>query len=243
MTGRWWRAYEGAVDDPKLQLMPPALFKSWFNLVCLSSANGGKLPPISTVAFKLHIAEGKAKHVVAELTARHLFDQISGEFVPHNWELRQYKSDVTDPTAAKRMRNYRNRRRNATVTVTPPRVQNTDSVAKATADEVVGEDARAKLFRLGKTILVSFGVAEKRTGALIGQWLKTRNDPEGLLAAIQFARDQNVAEPVAYISAVLKQEKSDGTGQKSIKERTTELADEWRRRERDSGLFGSSDDA
>ena len=67
---------------------------------------------------------------------------------------------------------------------------------------VVGEDPRATLFREGKTLLASFGVAEKRTGALLGQWLKQRDDPEGLLAAIRFARDQNVAEPVAYVSTV-----------------------------------------
>jgi len=69
--------------------------------------------------------------------------------------------------------------------------------------EIVDEDPKAKLFRLGKTVLVSFGVAEKRTGGLLGQWLKARNDPAGLLAAIQFARDQNVAEPVAYVSALV----------------------------------------
>ncbi len=69
--------------------------------------------------------------------------------------------------------------------------------------EIVGEDPKAKLFRIGKTVLVSFGVAERRTGSLIGQWLKSKNDPVGLLAAIQFARDQNVAEPVAYVSAIV----------------------------------------
>lgn len=69
--------------------------------------------------------------------------------------------------------------------------------------DIVGEDPKARLFRLGKTVLVSFGVVEKRTGSLIGQWLKAKNDPAGLLAAIQFARDQNVAEPVAYISTLV----------------------------------------
>jgi hypothetical protein len=73
--------------------------------------------------------------------------------------------------------------------------------------EVLDESPKARLYREGKTILVSFGLAEKRTGALIGQWLKTKPDPAGLLAAIQFARDQNVAEPVAYISALINEDR------------------------------------
>jgi hypothetical protein len=42
---------------------------------------------------------------------------------PHNWKGRQYKSDITDPTAPKRQKAYRerNKDRNATVTVTATR--------------------------------------------------------------------------------------------------------------------------
>ncbi len=122
-----------------------------------------------------------------------------------------------------------------------PRTKDQDSEAYASADEPVGEDPRAKLFRIGKTILVSFGIAEKRTGALIGQWLKTRNDPSGLLAAIQYARDQSVAEPVAYISAAIK-EKSNGQHRGNrLAELAFELADEARERERAAGLHRSDD--
>jgi uncharacterized protein YdaU (DUF1376 family) len=107
--------------------------------------------------------------------------------------------------------------------------------------EVINEDPQARLFRVGKTILVSFGVAEKRTGALLGMWLKSRNDPVGLLAAIQFARDQNVVDPVAYVSAMIKEGKANG--QKSAGDRAHELAEEWRRRERDAQVSGSADNA
>ena len=115
-----------------------------------------------------------------------------------------------------------------------------DSEAVASAD-VVGEEPKARLFRIGKTILVSFGIAEKRTGALIGQWLKTRNDPAGLLAAIQFARDQNVAEPIAYISAVIAKEKSNGNGKQSLVDLAFELAEQARERERAAGIFRPPD--
>lgn len=121
------------------------------------------------------------------------------------------------------------------------REQKEDSEASASAltgdVEILDEDPKAKLFRLGKTILISFGIAEKRTGALIGQWLKSRNDPDGLLAAIQFARDQNVAEPVAYISAVISERKTNG--KLNLGDLASELADQLRERERAAG-FGRS---
>lgn len=103
--------------------------------------------------------------------------------------------------------------------------------------DVVGEPAEAKLFRLGKTILVSFGIAEKRTGPLIGQWLKQRPDPAGLLAAIQFTRDQNVADPVAYVSAIVHSKgKTNGNARETLDDRAGRLADEARRLEREAGL-------
>jgi uncharacterized protein YdaU (DUF1376 family) len=100
--------------------------------------------------------------------------------------------------------------------------------------EVVGEDPKARLFRVGKTALVSFGVAEKRTGALIGQWLKAKNDSIGLLAAIQFARDQNVADPIAYVSALVHgKRKHDATG--SLAAAADDLIARAREREKQGG--------
>jgi uncharacterized protein YdaU (DUF1376 family) len=104
--------------------------------------------------------------------------------------------------------------------------------------EPVNEDPKARLFRIGKTTLISFGIPEKRTGALIGQWLKTRNDPAGLLAAIQYARDQNVAEPIAYISTLVSKAstRNGQFGKQSLSDRAFELADEFEAAERARGL-------
>jgi len=113
--------------------------------------------------------------------------------------------------------------------------------AAGAAPEPVNEEPKAKLFRIGKTVLVSFGVAEKRTGSLIGQWLKTRDDPEGLLAAIQYARDQNVAEPVAYISTLLSKGSKNGSAQQSLGDVARELAAKARDQERAAGIFRPDD--
>ena len=131
-----------------------------------------------------------------------------------------------------------------------------NSEAKASAADAAGsqlfepvdEDSRAKLFRIGKTILISFGVTERRTGGLIGQWLKAQDDPDGLLAALQFARDRNVAEPVAYVSALIHgkpQGAVNGFDRKpgeSLGQLCTRLAAEARKLEAAAGL-GRADDA
>ncbi len=107
--------------------------------------------------------------------------------------------------------------------------------------EPVDEDPKAKLFRVGKTILVSFGITEKRTGSLIGQWLKQRNDPTGLLAALQYARDQNVAEPVAYVSTLVNGKTHGHNGKVDLSAMCFALADELRERERAEGARGTVD--
>lgn len=61
---------------------------------------------------------------------------INYEWQPVNWDKRQYKSDINDPTAAERMRRYR--QRNATVTLRPPD-SDTD-----TDTEVEKREVRAK---------------------------------------------------------------------------------------------------
>lgn len=102
----------------------------------------------------------------------------------------------------------------------------------------VDEPSRAKLFREGKTILASFGIAEKRLGPLLGRWLKEcGNDDVGLLAAIQFARERNVADPAAYISASIKGKTHDKRADKFA--HWNELADEIEARELAAGIHRS----
>jgi hypothetical protein len=138
---RWWRAYDQAVDDPKLQRLAPPLFKAWFNLMCLASANGGTLPVIGDVAFKLHVSEHKAAETIIALVVAKLIDRRpDGQFEPHNWNARQFRTDVTDPTNAERQKRFRDRHRvtdetvTEGVTVTPPREQRTDTDSEKKKD-------------------------------------------------------------------------------------------------------------
>lgn len=244
---RWFRVYDDLADDPKVQRLPAALFKSLINLWCLASQHGGILPSIADIAFKLRISTEKATAMLVGLKNAELIDEVEGGLAPHNWNARQYKSDVSTD----RVKQFRERQRNVSITVseTPPdtdseqrqsRTERAADAAPSGAGEPVDEEPKAKLFRIGKTVLVSFGVGERRTGSLIGQWLKTRNDPEGLLAAIQYAREQNVAEPVAYISALLTKGSKNGHGQ-SLGDLARELAAKARDQERAAGIFRPDD--
>jgi hypothetical protein len=113
---RWFRVYDDLVDDPKVQRLDPSLFKTLINLWCLTSANRGVLPPINEIAFKLRMKPQKAQRILDRLKAQGLFEDDEKGTHPHNWMGRQYKSDVADPTAAERMRRYRNGQRNDSVT-------------------------------------------------------------------------------------------------------------------------------
>jgi hypothetical protein len=149
-VNHWWRAYNEAVNDPKLQLISDSLFRAWFNVMCIASANDGELPALKDLAFTLRLSPTKTAQVLAQLHAAGLLDKTETSFTPHNWGGRQYKTDKPDETAAERMRNYRERKRNAmstdpsplrvtdrnvtddvtdrnTVTVTVPRLQTTDT--------------------------------------------------------------------------------------------------------------------
>lgn len=133
----WWRAYNDALNNPKLQKLSGDMFKAWFNLMCLASGHDGALPPIGDIAFALRCTDTKAAGILTALVAAHLFDRDGGRFTPHNWNERQYKSDVS----TERVKAFRQRKRNVSsnVSETPPE-QKTEQKQKI--DD--GGDARGK---------------------------------------------------------------------------------------------------
>ena len=124
---RWFRLYEETLDDPKVQLLPDALFKVWVNLLCLTSRNNGVLPPCDQIAFALRMTEERVEEVMSEFISKGLIDETDDFTRPHNWQARQYKSDDSN----ERVKRYRAKKCNGDVTlhVTPPETETeTDSV-------------------------------------------------------------------------------------------------------------------
>lgn len=112
---RWFRMYDAVLDDPKVQRLADKAFRAWVNLMCLASRNGGKLPDDwDDVAFALRLDVGKAKDLVQVLISAGLIDSGENGLEPHNWAIRQYRSDVST------VRVKRFRKREETVSETPP---------------------------------------------------------------------------------------------------------------------------
>lgn len=215
---RWWRAYDEAVDDPKLQRLSGEMFKAWFNLMCLASQNNGVLPDLADIAFKLRVKEEKAWDILDHLGFAGLIDRTDGEggaytLAPHNWNGRQYKSDVS----TERVKRFRKRGRNVSETPPETEVQKTETDTEANASGADAPDVRTRLFRNGlQTLAKITGKTPDSCRATVGKWLKSVNDEAiHVLGAIEDAERNRIADPVAWINQVLKSHQGTAHGQAS----------------------------
>lgn len=116
---KWFRFYDEALDDPKVQRLSATMFRHWVNILCLANRepNRGYLPPLEDVAFGLRVNERKAQQIIDTLVGAGLLTKNPDSTVePHGWKQRQRVSDNVAERVAK------HRARNADVTL-----QETDS--------------------------------------------------------------------------------------------------------------------
>lgn len=139
--GRWFRFYDAVLDDPKVQRLSDPLFRAWVNLMCLANRGAGAFSDdIAEIAFALRVTEAVAiKHIDGLLKAG-LIEHIDERFEPHNWNERQFKSDVSTDRV-KRFR-QRSAKRSETVSETPPEAE-TDTEAEQKQSRADGERASA----------------------------------------------------------------------------------------------------
>jgi hypothetical protein len=211
MTSRWWRAYDDALHDPKVQALPPVLFKFWFNLLCVASKNGGLIPPLSELKTVLKARLDHVKTHVEALLECGLLDEIDGRLEPHNWRIRQYKSD----NSTDRVRGHRSHKRN--VSETPPdteyRIQKERAEPTAPTPGA-SDDPRTRLFRDGLAKLASLtGKGPDACRSFVGKCLKSAGDDAvTVLGLIEEAERNRVVDPSGWIVAHLKQQgNSNGT--------------------------------
>jgi hypothetical protein len=110
----WWRAYDDAIDHPKLLKLSDTMHRAWFTLQCIASANGGVLPPAADIAVRLRLKPSKVALWIAELVKAKLIDNQDGVFRPHNWDDRQFISD----SSTERVKRHRDKKRNVSPAVT-----------------------------------------------------------------------------------------------------------------------------
>lgn len=89
----WFRLYDEVVDDPKVQMLPPLLFRAWINCLCIAKKNNGVLPELRDIAYRLHLSLSRTETVLKDLIQAGLFEECNGQVVPHNWDGRQFQSD------------------------------------------------------------------------------------------------------------------------------------------------------
>lgn len=123
MSGRWFRFYEDAVFDPKVQCLEPELFKFWVNMLCVCSKSSGSLPTIRHLSYSLRMQERKVDRLLGLLVDAGLIDRTDQGLEPHNWHGRQYKSDVS----TERVKRFRERSSSVEETPSENRVQKTDT--------------------------------------------------------------------------------------------------------------------
>jgi hypothetical protein len=100
----WFRMHCEFVDDPKVQRLDGDTFKFWVNCLGLAGQNNGILPSVHDIAWKMKLKEPRVSAMVAKLHEANLLDREGETFAPHNWQIRQYKSDVSTD----RVRRFRN---------------------------------------------------------------------------------------------------------------------------------------
>jgi len=137
---RWFRFYDDSINHPKVLRMPLAMRWHWVSILCLASKNDGVIPCVEDICAVLHMTAAKVRAILDDLIKRTLIDVNGTTLTPHDWNGRQYKSDVSTD----RVKRFRERERN--VSVTPPETE-ADTDSESDTKQIDDDDggARARL--------------------------------------------------------------------------------------------------
>lgn len=134
MSNAWFRFYHEVLDDPKVQMLPPADFKAWVNLLCLAARSEGVLPDTAATAFALRMDETGVATLIERFVIAGLIDKLNGglngyRYAPHGWTKRQFKSD----TSSERVKRYRENKKRSSVTPPETETETEETEANASA--------------------------------------------------------------------------------------------------------------
>lgn len=202
---RWLRLYDDTINDPKILKLPEAMRWHWVALLCVASKNEGALPPLDDIAIQLRVTPAKATEILAALVNAGLIDKNETGFAPHNWNGRQYKSDVS----TERVKRFRKRERN--VSETPPETEtdtetDTENSEASASGAEAPTDPRKRLFDEGLPKLQSMtGRGPDSCRSFVGKCLKAADDDAVIvLGLIEDAERNRVANATAWIAERLK---------------------------------------
>ena len=92
----WLRLYTSIYEsDDKTQRLSDKLFRQWVLILCAYKRNGETMPELADLAWGLRISLTEAKGVINNLKKARLVDVTSDGLRPHDWDGRQFGSDVS----------------------------------------------------------------------------------------------------------------------------------------------------
>lgn len=151
----WFRFYNSVPDDPKIGQLSDANFRQWVHLLCIASRFEGLIPgDVESLAYTLRKPRQKVAEILQALVSASLLERCADGFRPHNWEQRQFKSDVS----TERVKRFRKRFKPAAETAneTPPDSETeTDHRQMQKEDTSLRSVARTKATRWPSDQLVS----------------------------------------------------------------------------------------
>ncbi len=205
---RWLRLYDDAINDPKILKLPEAMRWQWVAMLCVASKNQGSLPPLDDIAIQLRMTNAKAAEIITILVKAKLLDKTETGFEPHNWNGRQYKSDVS----TERVKRFRKRERNvspdvsSTVTETPPDAE-TDTEQKQSRAAAVSNSER--VLRTDLAEILGPKISDLSRTAI---WLSKGYSSTMILEAVRevIARGTSVAS-LSYFDAILAEKEANRT--------------------------------
>ena len=100
------------------------------------------LPAIGDMAYKLRVKEGEAAKRVQALKDAGLLDEDETGVSPHNWDARQFKSDVSTDRVKRFRQRCGNEKRNVSVTASETETESDSSLRSQSASELRSQAER-----------------------------------------------------------------------------------------------------
>lgn len=98
---RWFRFYNDAMRNPKVAQLSDAHFRLWVELLCMASEYDGRIPHEESLKALLRRRLDHLKAGLSALLKAGLIDALEDGYTPHDWDKRQYKSDLSTERSRK----------------------------------------------------------------------------------------------------------------------------------------------
>ena len=207
---KWFRFYSEALHDPKVQTLPPWLFKFWVNLLCVAAEQDdrGSVPGVDELVWATKGRRVDVERALSGLRDRGLLDGESPSLRVHNWGRRQYKSD----DVTRRVKRFRNDQWNVSETPPDNRVQITDSVPTERAAPPPLAVAIEHFYaatkvneQVGALVDCARAAGVDLSGGEAAHLVKAHGHGEGELYALQErARIRPAGKPIEFMKGVIR---------------------------------------